>query len=174
MATLILVLRIVHIVGGVFWAGGAFIMAWYIEPTVRAAGDDGRRFMQRLGATGTFARAMAAAAGATVLAGIWLLWIFSSGFLPEFFETGRGLALGIGLFLGIAAFVVGFVMQNRPMRQMAGIGRTIAASGGPPSPGQAAEIQNLTSTVRLGGRIVAGLLLVTVILMASARYLPSF
>ena len=174
MATLILVLRIVHILAGVFWAGGAFVMAWFIEQGVRAAGDDGRRFMQRVGATGTFARAMAAAAGATVLAGIWLLWIFSSGFLPAFFETGRGLALGLGMFLGIAAFVIGFVMQNRPMRQMAGIGRTIAAAGGPPSPAQSTQMEKLTSKVRLGGRIVAGLLVVTVILMASARYLPSF
>jgi len=174
MATLILVLRIVHILGGVFWAGAAFVMAWFIEPTVRAAGDDGRRFMARLGATGTFTRAMAATAGATVLAGLWLLWIVSSGFLTEFFETGRGLALGAGMVLGIVAFVVGFVMQNRPIRRMAGIGKAVAAAGGPPSPGQAAEMEKLTAKVRLGGRIVAGLLLVTVILMASARYLPSF
>ncbi|HKY83285.1 MAG TPA: hypothetical protein VJ160_00515 [Anaerolineales bacterium] len=174
MANLILFLRIVHIVGGVFWAGGAFIMAWFVEPAVRAAGDDGRRFMQRLGATGRFSSAMAAAAGATVLAGLWLLWIFSSGFLSSFFGTGRGLALGLGMFLGIAAFVVGFVMQNRPMRLMAGIGRTVAAAGAPPTPSQAAEMEKLTGTVRQGGRIVAGLLLVTVILMATARYLPSF
>ncbi len=148
-------------------------MAWFIEPTSRAAGDDGRRFMQRLGASGTFTRALAAAAGATVLAGLWLLWIFSSGFLLAFFETGRGLALGLGTILGIIAFVVGFVMQNRPIRRMASIGRTIATAGGPPAPSQAAEIEKLTGTVRLGGRIVAGVLLITVILMATARYLPS-
>jgi len=173
MANLILVLRLVHILSGVIWAGGAFVMAWFVEPTVRAAGDDGRRFMQRLGATGTFSRAMAITAGATVLAGVWLLWIFSSGFNFDFFETGRGLALGIGMILGVAAFVVGFVMQNRPIRRMAGIGRSVAAAGGPPSAAQAAELEKLTGTVRLGGRIVAGLLLVTVILMATARYLPS-
>src|SRR3990172_1802116 len=152
MATLILVLRIVHIFGGVFWAGGAFVMTWFIEPTVRAAGDDGRRFMQRLGATGSFARAMAAASGATVLAGLWLTWIFSDGFGRAFFETGRGAALGLGMITGVAAFVVGFLMQNRPMGRVAGIAQAMTAAGGPPSPAQAAEMQKLTGTIRLGGR----------------------
>jgi uncharacterized membrane protein len=174
MATLILILRIVHICAGVFWAGGAFVRTWFVEPAVRAAGDDGRRFMQRLAATGSFSRAMAAAGGATVLAGLWLMWIFSSGFEQAFFDTGRGGALGLGTLTGIAAFIVGFVMQNRPIRRMAAIGRTIVSAGGPPSPAQAAEMEKLTATVRLGGRITAALLVVTVLLMATARYIPSF
>jgi len=36
------------------------------------------------------------------------------------------------------------------------------------------ELKKRLQRDKLGGRIVAGLLLVTVILMASARYLPSF
>lgn len=173
MVSLLIVLRIIHIVTGTFWAGGSFVMTGYVEPTVRAAGDDGRRFMQRLGATSGFSRAMAVAAGSNVLAGLWLLWIVSDGYRPAFFEAGRGLALGLGMLTGIAAFVVGFALQNRSIRRMTALGQAIAASGKPPSPEQTAEMAQHNERVRLGGRIVSALLLVTVGLMAAARYLPS-
>jgi uncharacterized membrane protein len=174
MVTLLLILRLLHILAGVFWAGASFLMTWFIEPAVRASGDDGRRFMQRLAASGRFGRAMATASGGSVLAGLWLMWILGDTLGTEFFETGRGLALSLGMLLGIAAFVVGMVMQNRSTRRMAAIGREITATGGPPSPAHAAEMEKLTGTVRRGGQIVSILLLVTVILMAVSRHIPSF
>jgi uncharacterized membrane protein len=174
MVTLLLILRLVHILAGVFWAGASFMMTWFIEPAVRASGEDGRRFMQRLAASGRFGRAMATAGGASVLAGLWLMWILGDTLGTEFFETGRGLALSLGMVLGIAAFVVGMMMQNRSTRRMAAIGREIATAGGPPSPAQAAEMEKLSATVRRGGQIVSILLLVTVVLMAVSRYIPSF
>jgi len=172
MLTLLLVLRFIHILGGVFWAGSSFLMTGFIEPAVRAAGDDGRRFMQRFNATSRFSTVIAVAAGSTVLAGLWLLWIVSGG-RSAFLETGRGLGLTIGMLAGILAFILGFVMQNRPLRKMAAIGRASAAAGGPPSSAQAAQMERLMGTVRLGGRLVAGLLLISVLTMATARYWPS-
>jgi uncharacterized membrane protein len=174
MLTLLLVLRVLHILGGVFWAGSSFLLTGFVEPTVRAAGDDGARFMQRLSAGSRFSTAIAAAAGITVLAGLWLMWIISDGFSEAFFATGRGIALNLGMWLGLVAFVLGFVMQNRPIRRMTAISREVAAAGAPPTPAQAAELTRLSGRARLGGRLVAGLLLLTVILMAVARYVPSF
>ncbi|MBM2843609.1 MAG: putative rane protein, partial [Anaerolineales bacterium] len=124
MLTLLLVLRVIHILGGVFWAGSSFLMTGFIEPTVRAAGDDGRRFMQRFNATSRFSTLIAAAAGSTVLAGLWLMWIVSGG-SEAFFQTGRGLGLTIGMLAGIIAFILGFVMQNRPLRLIAAIGGVV-------------------------------------------------
>ena len=172
MLTLLLVLRVIHILGGVFWAGSSFLLTGFIEPTVRASGDDGRRFMQRFNSQSSFSTVVAAAAGATVLAGLWMLWIVSGG-SAAFFETGRGLGLTIGMLAGILAFILGFVMQNRPLRRMAAIGGVVAASGGPPSAAQAATMETLMGTVRLGGRLVAVLLLISVVTMATARYWPS-
>ena len=33
MLTLLLVLRVIHILGGVFWAGSSFLLTGFIEPT---------------------------------------------------------------------------------------------------------------------------------------------
>src|SRR3970282_148903 len=165
-------LPVFHFLGGVFWAGSSFLLTGFIEPTVRAAGDDGRRFMQRFNSHSRFSSVVAAAAGVTVLAGLWLLWIVSAG-SAAFLETGRGLGLTIGMLAGILAFILGFVMQNRPLRQMAAIGGGVAAAGGPPSAAQAAVMEKLMGTVRLGGRLVAGLLVIAVVTMATARYWPS-
>ena len=173
MATLLTTLRVIHIVTGVFWAGASFLMAGFIEPTVRAAGDDGRRFMQAFNAHSRFSAVMAAAAGANVLSGLWLMWIFYTQLGAAFFESGRGQALTSGMLFAIVAFVLGMVMINRPLRRMAGIGSAVAASGAPPNAAQAGEMGKLTATARLGGRLVAALLLAAVVLMAAARYLPS-
>ena len=43
-----LILRIIHIMGGVFWVGSAWMMAGFIQPAAKAAGPDAAKFMQRL------------------------------------------------------------------------------------------------------------------------------
>lgn len=174
MLVLLLILRIVHILGGVFWAGSSFLMAGYVEPTIRASGDDGRRFMQRFASQSGFSMSMLIAASATVIAGYWMWWIVSDGLSRAWLETGRGTGLTIGILAASVAFVVGYVMQNLSIRKLMAIGGKVAASGGPPSPEQAAEMARLTGTVRRGGRIVSALLVLAVIMMATARYLPSF
>jgi hypothetical protein len=174
MLVLLLILRVIHILGGVFWAGSSFLMTAFVEPTVRGAGDDGRRFMGRFAAQSGFTTAMLIAASATVAAGLWLWWIVSDGLSRAWLETGRGAGLTIGIVAASIAYVVGYVMQNRSIRRLVAIGGRVAASGGPPSPEQAAEMTRLTDTVRKGGRIVMVLLLIAVTLMATARYLPSF
>lgn len=174
MLVLLLILRLVHILAGVFWAGSSFVMAGFVEPTVRGAGDDGRRFMQRFASQSGFTTVILIAASATVAAGLWLWWIVSDGLDRAWLETGRGTGLTLGILAASIAYVVGYMMQNRPIRRLMAIGGQVAAAGGPPSPEQAAEMMRLTNTVRRGGRITASLLVVAVVLMATARYLPSF
>ena len=41
MSYLIIFLRLVHILAGVFWVGTAFVMTFYIAPTVGATAEAG-------------------------------------------------------------------------------------------------------------------------------------
>ena len=48
MNALTLVLRLIHILGGVFWVGAAWMMTLYIAPSVGATGDSGLQFMRHM------------------------------------------------------------------------------------------------------------------------------
>jgi uncharacterized membrane protein len=40
-------LRIIHITSGVVWLGGAFFITLFVEPAIKAAGNEGGKFMER-------------------------------------------------------------------------------------------------------------------------------
>jgi hypothetical protein len=69
-------------------------------------------------------------------------------------------ALGFGVF----------VTRPNVMRMMA-LGRGAAEAGGPPSPEVAAEIGAIQARLKVVARVSLALLLVSVTLMAVARYL---
>jgi hypothetical protein len=46
--TVTLLLRLIHILAGIFWVGVAFLMAGFLIPTVRETGQAGGRFMEHL------------------------------------------------------------------------------------------------------------------------------
>src|SRR3989442_6602255 len=67
-ATMIL-LRVIHILSGVFWAGATFFLVGFLQPVVAASGPEGGRLMQRLTSQKRFQMAMPVAAGRTILSG---------------------------------------------------------------------------------------------------------
>jgi hypothetical protein len=80
-----------------------------------------------------------------------------------------GLILGLGGIAGIAALLVGYFFQNRSTQRIKVIAADIGSSTGPPSPDQMAEMQALSARISKGSRITATLLLIAIVLMASAQ-----
>ena len=173
MTTYLLVLRIIHILGGAFWAGAAFMLAGYVAPAVREAGQAGTQFMQGLLGKTRFLSVIAVASGLNVLSGLLLYWRLSGNRINlEWITTsGTGMAFTIGGLAGLAALVIGMAVQNRGSRKILAIGRAIQASGGPPTPEQAAEIQSIQESVGRAGVWTSILLVIALLGMASARYL---
>ena len=169
MTWLTILLRVLHIGGGVFWAGGTFLLAGIVEPTARAAGPEGGRFIQRL-MGGRFVRAMATAGALAVVAGIWLFSIDSGGFQAAFMRSGVGVILSLGGLCGLLAAFVGFGVQGRNAGRMKAVSAAVQGQSGGPTPEQLAEIQVIWGKLRNGGRLTALLLAVTVLCMAMARY----
>lgn len=168
MDALMAVLRIVHILAGVFWAGGAFVSARFLTPTAAELGPDGSKFMQRFIQRG-FSMAMTATAVLTTLSGIWLYGRIS-GFRTAWVSTGTGLFLTIGGIAGILALIIGFVLISRASIRLGKLGREMQAAGGPPNPTLLAEMQSLRQRMSRGGMWTAILLLIAVIGMAVAQY----
>lgn len=164
-----LVLRLVHVVGGVFWVGSAAFLAFYVEPTARAMGPEGGRFLVRLGQT-SLTTVISGVAGLVILAGLVLYWRDSGGLQIPLMLSGPGLAFGVGGLIALATYLYGFVVTRPTLTRMGRLGREIAAAGAP-TPAQMAEINDLQRTAASAARLTAYGLLVAAAAMAVARYL---
>jgi uncharacterized membrane protein len=166
-----LILRLVHILLGVFWAGAVFMIALFLQPAIAASGPEGGKVMGAL-VKRRLLDIVPVAAVATVLSGLWLYWRDSSGFQGEWMGSRMGMALGTGGVLALVGFLVGmFVMRASTLKAMA-LGQSAAqltdAAAREAAMGQ---VQALRRRAALAGRTVAVLLALTVLMMAVARYL---
>jgi hypothetical protein len=172
MTWVLVITRGIHILSGVFWAGSAFAFSGFIEPTASAVGPDAGRFMQRLAGQSGYPRAMSLAAILSVLSGVWLYWKDSAGFRLEWITSGPGVSLSVGAIAGLSAALVGMIIQARASARLAQVASEIQQAGGPPSESQRGEMELLRNRLRVGGRVTALLLLISVAGMGLARYLP--
>lgn len=171
MDALMIVLRLLHIVLGVFWAGALFFLAWFLIPSVRDAGPDGAKVVQALQQRG-FMNVLPVVALLTILSGVILMWRVSGGFQPEWSRSPLGMSLGIGAVVGVVAFVIGAgVMRPATMKANA-LSQTMAQlAEASARDARMAEIQSLRLRAAGAARWVAALLVITVVTMAVARYL---
>ena len=167
--TYIIILRILHIGFGIFWAGSAIFFATYLMPSLKATGPDGVKFMQALGKSGYPIAAMISAI-ITVVAGFLLIWKLSGGFQPEWFRSWYARVLTSGATLALIAFIIGFTINRPGAARMNKISATIAAQGGGPTPEQMAEMMAIRKRISSATNYIAVLLAVAVIGMSIFRY----
>src|SRR3989475_13332023 len=105
-ATMIL-LRVIHPLSGVFWAGATFFLVGFLQPVVAASGPEGGRLMQRLTSQKRFQMAMPVAAGLTILSGLALYGRGSAGLQLAWITSGTGLVMALSSVAAILAVVSG-------------------------------------------------------------------
>jgi hypothetical protein len=171
MDTYMVVLRIVHILAGVFWVGAAFMTILFLQPTAREIGPAAGPFMAHLAGKKRLIDWVLGAAGLTILAGLLMYWRVSGGLDADWIGSAPGISLTIGALCGIAAFSLGLTIVKPTILATLAIGRDVAASGGPPTPEQGAQLQALQKRGKAVGQVIVPLLVVAVIGMAAARYL---
>ncbi len=160
--TLVLIMRVIHILSGVAWAGGAFMLAGFVTPAVQQSGPAGGQVMQRMAGPGRLSTFMTIVALLTTLSGLYLFDVRSNHFSMEWISTLAGIALSIGALAGIAAFLHGAFATGRLTSRAAKLGQELAASQGPPPPEKLAEMAVLQVKLARNGRISALLLLIAV------------
>ena len=166
MIYLIWFLRIVHILAGIIWVGGALTMAFFIAPAVGATAEAGQKFVGHLMGNLKFSSRMSAAAGLTILAGFILYWIDSDGFTSAWMTSGAGRGFGIGAAFALAGLVFG-IQVGRITKSMAQLGGQIQ---GKPSAEQMQQMGALRKQQVTYSNVNAVLLVLAVIFMAIARY----
>ena len=165
MLILFSVLRFVHIIAGIFWAGGAILMNLIIGPAIGATGDAGKQFVGHLMGKTIFSKFMLASGAITVLAGSILYGIDSNWFSSGWMMSPTGTGFGIGAVSGIIALVFGFLIGSTKGK-LALLGMQIQ---GKPTNEQLAALGALRKrqVIVTNGNTI--FILISIALMASAR-----
>lgn len=166
----LVILRFVHVVASVCWAGGGFIFFLFVEPTAKTLAPTGMQFVQHMVTKRRFSIFMVVSSTLTVLSGALLFWQSASGHWLEYMQTGPGLGFTLGSIVGVVVYCIGMFGVDPRAQKLAVIGQEIQAAGGPPTPAQGAFLQKLDKEMSLLGLADFVLVALSLTLMATAQY----
>jgi len=166
----LLVLRLLHIIASVCWAGGGFIFFLFVEPTAKAMMPAGMQFVDYMVTKRRFSIFMVVSSTLTVLTGALLIWQRAGGQWLDYVKTGPGLIFTLGSIAGIVVYFIGMFGVNPRAVKLAKIGGEIQAAGGATTPAQGAELHRLDKEMSVLNLADFLLVAFSLILMASARY----
>ena len=169
MDILYIVLRVLHIFGGIFWAGATTAFVLFVSPAAAQTAPESNKFMANLTTNQILPTWLSAAAGVNVLAGIILFWLDSGGLSAAWFNRAYALSFTVGALAGLAAFVLGIFFSRPRVERMGTLGKEIQSGGKPPTPEQIAEMRKLGGELVLYGRLTVVLLAITILGMVLAR-----
>lgn len=166
MTYLIWLLRIIHIVAGVFWVGGTLFMTFFVGPAIGATGEAGQKFVGHLMNNLKLSNRMSAAAGMTVLAG-FILYGLDARAGASWVRSSFAIGLGIGAAFAIIGMISGMLV-GRTTKAMAELG---ASFRGGPTTEQMTQMRDIQKKQATYSMISAASLVLATIFMAIARYL---
>ena len=165
-----IVLRIIHILGGVFWVGATLFTALFLLPALKDAGPDGAKVMQGI-VKRKFMQIMPVVAILTMISGLWMLSRTSGGFNAEYFRSRAGMGFSTGGGIAIIAFLIGMTTVRPWMTKAGQLAQSAATASADDKARMMAEMGALRTRANKAGNIVAALLVIAATAMAVARYL---
>jgi uncharacterized membrane protein len=166
MNALMIVLRLLHIVGGVFWVGTAIFTRFFLVPSVAATAESGQAFMRHLTTRTGLTRRVTLASYLTVVSGAILYWIDSQGFTSAWQSSGAGVGFGLGALAGLVGFGYGQIVG----RNATLIGKLGSEIQGKPTPEQIAALDQARRKMSSASAVSTAFLIASLVFMASARY----
>ncbi len=163
MNVYVIVLRILHVGAGIFWAGSILVLLRFLIPTAQAVGPAAGPFMGRLTGEAKFGEIAGAAGVITILSGTLLYWHDFGEVIP-FNAAMAGFA--IGGVAAIALWIVG-MFQLRPANEK------LAALGARAAQGENVGTE-MGQTMAARDRLIPVmtiLVVVAILAMAISRYL---
>jgi len=166
-----LVLRLVHIIGGIIWVGSGVFAAFFLIPALAANRQLMPAVMEGLQKRRVFI-IVPTAGLLTILAGIRLLWIDSAGFAESYMQTGPGRTFSIGGTAAIIALLLQVFVSRPAGVRLGKVAAQLAAS--PPAADRdrlhaQAERLRQRNTIATMAAVFFGLLAASA--MAIARYM---
>jgi uncharacterized membrane protein len=164
-----LTLRIIHVVTGVFWAGTIFFMVSFLIPAMAKVGPGAGPVQAELARRKLFQK-LPIIALLAIISGFWMYYLRMQG-SSSWAPTNEAKVLGAGGVAALIAFIYGATVA-RPNQDRAAALAVEAATmpEGAEKNAKLAQAGVHRGKVAMAARIVATLIGITVIAMASARY----
>jgi uncharacterized membrane protein len=170
MTAEILVLRLVHILGGIFWVGIGLFNTFFLMPALGKVGPAAGPVIAALQQRRLFT-VLPTIAVLTILSGVRLLWIMSGGGNPAYFSSGVGRTFSMSGGAAIVAFLVGMFVARPAALRAAAIARTLATTEDPAAKGAlSAQMESARRRAAVTNTAAVALLVLSAAGMAVARY----
>ncbi len=170
MSIEVLALRLVHILGGIFWLGAGVFSSVFLLPSLTAARVNPGPLFAELERRRYFT-VLPVVAILTMLSGARLLAIASGGFQSSYFATGQGLAYATGAVLSLLTFTLALAVSRPSNARAAALQESLGAVAAE----RQTEVQQRIATLRRRGAVATTIAVVMLTasgaLMAVARYL---
>jgi uncharacterized membrane protein len=166
----LLILRVAHVVGAVFWAGSILFVVDFLQPALRDAGPDGMKVLVALRRRRYFV-ALPVFALLTVASGFALYYRVFHRFHPGPGAGGAEMTYAIGGLASVVALIIGLAVMRPSVVRLADLSAEWRAAPAERRTALDAEIGALRARGKLAGRLVVIALTVAMVTMAIARYL---
>lgn len=167
----LIVMRVVHIVGGALWVGAVVFNGVYLIPALAASGPAAGPIMAHFQRRHFFT-VLPVIAVLTLVSGARLLQVASDGFSSAYFASGSGRTYAVGGALALLAFLIGITIVRPSMNRATTLSGSIASATDDASRAAiSAEAGALRRRGASANQVVASLLVAAVVAMAIGRYM---
>ena len=170
MSAELFVLRLVHILGGIFWVGSGLFTAFFLMPALGRVGPAAAGPLMGALQQRRLFTVLPVVALLTILSGVRLFQIASAGFAPEYISSRTGQTFLWSGIAAVGAFLLS-VLFARPAALRAGrLGAGIATIPEEQRSARGAEVENLRRRSAIASIVATALLIGAAAGMAVARY----
>ena len=166
----LLVLRLIHILSGIFWIGSGLFTFFFLSPALASTPAVMGQVMAGLQRRRVFT-VQQIAAGLVLLSGLRLLMIDSAGFSGSYFATGTGRTFAISGVFAIIAAVFNFGVARPTMVRAGALAASLAASSDTSEKARLTrELDKLRKRGAIAGMLAVSFGILAASGMAVARY----
>lgn len=170
MTAEMIVLRLVHILGGMIWVGSGIFNSFFLLPALGQAGPAAGQVIAGLQRRQLFTF-LPIVALLTILSGVRLMQITSGGFSPAYFASTSGRTYAWSGLAAIVGFLVGVFMARPAAMRAAKIGASMATASDAERATLAATLERSRRMSSVTSSISVWLIVLAAAGMAVARYL---
>jgi uncharacterized membrane protein len=165
----LLVLRLIHVLGGVFWVGSGMFTAFFLMPALKESGPAAAQVLAGLQRRRMMV-ILPVNAIVTMLAGIRLMQITSGGFARDYLTTPIGKTYTVSAILAIVSFLLGVIVARPGALRLTRLTQ-MSASGEMDRAKLKAEMEAVQRRMAVATMFALTLLLLSAAGMAVARYM---